>query len=486
MRFSILHISDLHRDLNDEVPNEWLLQSLINDFDQFDNQDPKILKPSICIVSGDLIFGVTPNHEYADEELKRQYNQAQEFLIGLANRFFNGNRNCVVILPGNHDISFPDVMESLQKVDVPNELGEKRELVIELFKPNSKLRWSWADLCFFRIIDEKKYHERFRYFAEMYKNFYENHRTFPLESEEQYQVFDFPWLNFSIVALNSCHNNDPFHTVGSFQQTTFSRACQALQRPERMGWLVAAAWHHNIVSEPTKNDYLDAGFLQPLIDTGVSLGFHGHQNLSDCFDERYRSGPNPRKMTIISAGTLCAEPRNLLPGVPRSYNIVELDSKELSGRVHQRQMVNHRFDLPIWGPGHFITSNRSSLNFEICPPLKIRPAYLDLQLILERVDALMGSHKWAEALDILETIKEETQARIFLVKALEELGDGRRTINNLWPPLTNREVVTVGGAILESGTENEAENFMQLDLVSNNNDASVREVRERISSRCGK
>jgi hypothetical protein len=58
MRFSILQISDLHRDLNDEVKNKWLLDPLQNDFGQFDKQTPKISRPELCIVSGDLIFGV--------------------------------------------------------------------------------------------------------------------------------------------------------------------------------------------------------------------------------------------------------------------------------------------------------------------------------------------------------------------------------------------------------------------------------------------
>ncbi len=37
-------------------------------------------------------------------------------------------------------------------------------------------------------------------------------------------------------------------------------------------------------------------------------------------------------MTIISAGTLCAEPRNLKPGVPRSYNI---GTYQLGGLANQ-------------------------------------------------------------------------------------------------------------------------------------------------------
>jgi hypothetical protein len=53
----------------------------------------------------------------------------------------------------------------------------------------------------------------------------------------------------------------------------------------------------------------------------------------------------------------------------------------------------------------------------------------------------------------------------------------------LWPPLTNAEAVTIGGAILEGGTKEEAEAFIQLTFVSNSTDASVRDISRRISER---
>lgn len=41
MKFSVLHISDLHRDLSGEVGNEWLLDSLGHDFNQFNEHTHK-------------------------------------------------------------------------------------------------------------------------------------------------------------------------------------------------------------------------------------------------------------------------------------------------------------------------------------------------------------------------------------------------------------------------------------------------------------
>ena len=143
MHFSILHISDLHRDLSDEINNKWLLDSLENDFNQFGKQTPQIIRPSLCIVSGDLIYGVKPGTPDGTKEQNRQYAQAEEFLVGLADRFFDGKRERIVILPGNHDVSYEEVMGSSLKIDIPSDPDKKAQMVAELFSPNSRLRWSW-------------------------------------------------------------------------------------------------------------------------------------------------------------------------------------------------------------------------------------------------------------------------------------------------------------------------------------------------------
>ncbi len=483
MRFAILHISDLHRDRGNEVRTGWLLDSLERDFTQFSHQDPQIMIPALCVVSGDLVYGISPGTSDVEGELKRQYGQTKEFLVGLADQFFNGNRERIVILPGNHDVCFDNVIKSVQKIEIPTQQETKARLVAELFAPNSQLRWSWQDLCFFKIINAEQYRDRFRYFATMYEGFYEGERTYPLAPEMQLDVFDFHDLDFCVIALNSCFNNDPFRRAGAFHPETITSACRGLRQAHRSGWLAAAAWHHNLAGGPIQDDYLDLGFLQLFIDAGVSLAFHGHQHLPDCIEERYRLSPDTRKMTIISASTLCAAPSRLKPGVPRSYNIVELDTDEWHGRVHQRQMVNMQFSLPVWGPGHFIDTNSSFHDFELCKPIVSRPSQLDEQLVLERADRLLGFRKWAEVLDVLAEIKKVPMARPLLRKALQELDDTRRTITTLWPPESEAEVVMIGGAILENGTPTEAENFMQLSFVRDNEDASVREIARRVRER---
>jgi hypothetical protein len=483
MQFSILHVSDLHRDLTEEVDSQWLLESLAQDFEQYQVQNPIIMEPRVCIVSGDLVYGIKPNAAGVEEEMERQYAQAEEFLVGLANRFFDGDRERIVVLPGNHDVCYDDVMKSAQRIDIPDEPQKKKELTQELFATNSFLRWSWDELCFYRITDHDRYRNRFGYFARTYERFYNGRRTFSLDPEQQFSVFDFSELGFSVITLNSCYNNDPLHRAGAIHPNAITEARRALVHTDRSGWLTAVAWHHNLVGGPNQDDYMDAQLLQLFIDAGASLGFHGHQHLSECIEERYTLGLNSRKITIISAGTLCAGARYLPPGEPRSYNIVELDTDAWKGRVHQRKMVNRLLGLPIWGPGHFNITNSSYIDFEISTPLIPRPANLDLQLELDRADELIGSHQWREAVEVLEKMKDAPLARPLLVKALSELDDAQRMISALWPPATNAEGVLIGGAILDIGPREQAEAFLQLEFVSSSDDASVRDISNRIRER---
>ena len=479
----MLHISDLHRDLRDEVANGPLLDSLLRDIEHCENQNPRILRPSLCVVSGDLIYGVRPDLPNPDVELARQYEQAVEFLASLADKLFEGDRNRVVLVPGNHDVSYPAVVASCVRIDVPVNPTERRSLTDELFAPKSRLRWSWADMCFYRITNHEQYEARLGGFARAYGRFYAGARSFSMAVEEQFDIFDYPALGFSIAALNSCYRNDPLQRAGAFHPSAISAACGGLRDPKRAGWILAATWHHSVSGGPDHSDHLDNEFLQLLIDSGISLGLHGHQHAHDCVDERYRLGPGQRKITIASASTLCAEPRNLKPGVPRGFNIIELDTDAWKGRTHSRHMVNNSFALPMWGPGHFYSTNTSFVDFDICQPLTVRPAELNSQLVLEQADRLLGNRKYTEALSLLKSLKEMPMARAMIVSALSELQDDAQTVAVLWPPTTNEEIVLVGGAILNRRNPDEGKSFLELKVVSDSHDSSVVAIRQRIAQR---
>jgi calcineurin-like phosphoesterase family protein len=485
MRFSALHLSDLHRDLADELDTGTLLDSVERDIAKCGGEDPPILRPSLCVVTGDMVYGASPTATAAaaNDELARQYAQTLDFLVRLADRLFAGARDRVVILPGNHDVALPAFLGSVDRVAIPAEANEKARLVEELFAPRSRLRWSWRELCFYRIVNEASYRSRLEHFSKLYSSFYAGKRMFALDPESQHDAFDFPDLGFCVLSLSSCYNNDPLRRAGAFHPAAITEVCRFARAPARAGHLIAAAWHHNLSGGPAQDDYVESGVLQILIDSGISVAFHGHQHVTECVEERYRVGPNPRKITIISAGTLCAGPQHLAPGEPRSFNIVEFDTEAWTGRVHQRHMVNRVYSLPMWGPGHFNSTNASYLDFRVDRPIHVRPPDLDVHLALERADRLLGAERWAEALGILRPHRAIPLARPLTARALSEIGDSHLTIDVLSPATTIGEAVLIGGAIYESGTRIDAEAFLATPIVSDTDDASVREIARRVRER---
>lgn len=483
MNFSILHISDLHRDLKNELGNASLLESLVRDIERHQINVPPITAPALCIVSGDLICGAGPNSPQFANELKRQYDQALELLIGIAEKLFRGDRERIVIVPGNHDVSYNHVLNASQPIAIPVPPNERGSLVTELFERGTELRWSWHKLCFYRITDPTGYANRLQPFASAYRDFYEGRRSFSLDPGLQHDFFDYPDLNFTVLGLNSCHRNDPFNRVGSIHPDALANAVSTLRKAKYSGRTVAAVWHHSLFGTPAQNDYIDAEILLHLIDGGVSLGFNGHQHNAQCIEERHQIAGAGRKIVVISAGTLCAGPTQLSPGKPRGYNVVEIDTGLSTCRVHRRRMHNDDFTYPIWAPDHFIETNQAFLDLQIDRPIKSRPPGLDLTLTIERAEQLIGSRMWKEAVDLLADLSPESIGRSLLVKALSEYGDSQKIMELLWPPANNAEAVLLGDAILHDGSLQQVREFLELTLVKTGNDASVLEMAQRVRER---
>ena len=102
--FSILHISDLHRSQDEPLDNDSLLASLIADSDRYLGEFPRIPPPKAIVVSGDLIQGVPITTHDWKASLEDQYRVAEIFLADLCNRFLDGDRRAIVLVPGNHDV----------------------------------------------------------------------------------------------------------------------------------------------------------------------------------------------------------------------------------------------------------------------------------------------------------------------------------------------------------------------------------------------
>jgi hypothetical protein len=479
---TILHISDLHRDLGHELTNRALLDSLEADRERYQEEEPVIPAPELIVVSGDIIHGVKPTVVKAEEELKRQYDQAAEFLVNLTDSIVGGDRERVVIIPGNHDVSYFHVLKSMTEVPI-NLISQKGRAeavgnVKRLWTPNSMFRWSWGEMRLYKITDLDTYAKRLEAFCRFYEKFYQGKRRYSLDPAEQFDVFDFAAQNVTIVGMSSCYGNDPINKLGAIHPDCLAGAARRMRDARFGGRLLLAVWHHNTSGGPTQTDYVDTDILQCLIDDGFSIGFHGHQHRPQFIDERHQFGTD-RKITVISAGSLCAGPVELPSGQSRGYNLVQIDVATLKGTLHQRRMHNDNFGRPIWGPGTFTSSHRSFVDFLVQKPRERNTSAADASTV-GAAESLIRGGKNEEAAEMLRPLHARNLlARRLLLDCYTNSNDTKAIIDVFYPPQSIAEIVQVADALWEEKDKTKLKELLDSEAVRNETDRAVIEVRNK-------
>jgi len=120
-QITIMQFSDLHKGVSALDSSKTLVSSIVSDVDRYHKDDIPISKPDILVVCGDIIQGVhTPgfsgDFEKAIQEVEYQFKKANEFLVLTCNKLFDGKRERVIIVPGNHDVSWPHSQKSMEMV----------------------------------------------------------------------------------------------------------------------------------------------------------------------------------------------------------------------------------------------------------------------------------------------------------------------------------------------------------------------------------
>lgn len=478
---SVLQISDLHRDPSNPVNNTVLLDSLERDRDRYTSVDHgRITPPSLIVVCGDIVHGVRHGVPEADTRLQDQYQEASDFLHELASRFVDGDKRRVVLVPGNHDVSDNTFRQSLQPVDIKP--GRASELVAQLFAPDTSLRWSWDDLAFSRIQDATVYRARLKAFAEFYTAFYDGHRPYSINPEKQFDVFEHPDVDLVIVGFSSCYNNDPLNRQGSIHPVAIAQASDKMRRlaypapPLRI-----AVWHHNIEGPPMVSDFMDPDVVQNLIDSGFSLGLHGHRHRPQVLHTRFQHGSPQRRITVVGAGTLCGGSASRFG---RSYNVIEIDVSNENARLHVREMQNDDPRAPIWASRTLSPSHTPWVNFSFDPPPRpvVSPHYTTV--LLTKAQRLYDNKDYEGAAATLKRIaNDDPLARRLLLQCLRETGDSEGIIDSFNPPHSPEETNVVMDALWAIGDRNRLAELLDTDLVRESTDPSVVDMRTKYAAR---
>jgi hypothetical protein len=389
-------------------------------------------------------------------------------------------------VPGNHDVSLWHTMQSIRRLVIDPDDPLNRQLLTQyirgLSNANSATRWSWKDLSFYEIQSSDLYRARLDSFCTFYREFYSLNRSYSLAPEEQFDVFDYPAQGITVSAFNSCYNNDPLNRRGMIHPDCIAKARTRLKATLRADNLCLAVWHHNTAGGPSSDDYMDSDTLQVLIDCGYSIGMHGHQHKARYIDERHRFGTT-RKITVISAASLCAGSSELPTGHSRGYNIIRIDPTDLTGRLHQRRMVNDTFPSPIWGAGVFSFTNKSYIDFTIQPPDATSQKAMDTQILAQAEQWLRyGRHADAASL-LLPLAGRDLLARRLLLECFAGLDANSDIVANFNPPQTPLEAIHLIDALWATKQTLLLKQVLATDLVRYSTDPALIEMRSKYTTR---
>lgn len=479
MPATILHISDLHRDAGSAITSTTLLESLRLDRERYMTGD-QIPAPDIAVVSGDIVLGVATDSPDADARLFEQYDEASEFLVALTDLFFGGDRERVVLIPGNHDISHPHVLRATELTALPAEPEQRAIVARQMQEEDSVWRWVTSEFALRRIHDLSIYQRRLEPYANFYSAFYKAKRSFPMEPFKQFAVHDFPELSLVVAALSSCCNNDLFNRTGRIHPDCVAGATRAVDDQVKRGQVALATWHHNLAGGPNASDYVDADVLQSLIDGGFVMGLHGHQHRPQFLEHRF-TADGKRSIAVISAGTLCGGPHTLPSGRMRAYNIVVVDPIHQAGILHVRDMKNTTFGLPVWGPAYVTEFSGSSLSFTLKMPkrsMSAMDAAAEAAALLRKGDA-------AGAVALVRPHGDDALARRVAVEALEQLKDWAAIQKMCSPPRAAAEFIALAEALYELRNKVQLVALIESDFAKNSNDAGVRQSVELACNRLG-
>lgn len=364
-KFSIIQISDLHKD-SDFNYNQ-LIDSLKSDIANYANLG--IYPVKYIVVCGDLIQG-TRNTDIAkgNQDIQKQYEEVSVFLHNLVDVFLNGDISRLIIVPGNHDVNRAVSSNSMKPIDA-SEQEKVQKSYWERYGKKQIYRFDWETLSFMQIIDEKFYTSRFDSFVSFFNGFYSSiGRTFPVSPEEDASLITFPDDKIAFACFNSCCQLDHLNAMGTINENAFHSIYRDLSSCYSNGYLIFGVWHHHIYGVPHRCDFMDMKITKSMACNHILVGLFGHQHRSEVVEELNDLAEDIErdKMHLISSGTLFGSRKEMLPGVKRQYNLinVEIENGSANLEVFGREDKMNDAPYPIWGE-KYLLKGKKSLVFQV-------------------------------------------------------------------------------------------------------------------------
>lgn len=328
---SILHISDIHKAAGANLDN--LHASLLRDKNNWEIEGLRC--PDYIVLSGDVIQGAKK-----EQEIEKQYEEAADFLNKLVDSFLEGDKNRMIIVPGNHDVNRVATFGSMHDVRFSTKVLERYN------KHNERLRWNMMERKFYEVDKPTKYDSRFDLFVNFYNDFFKSiGRAYPMDPINQALCLAFPKDKVCFACYNSCNELDHLNIAGEITNAAVMDAESDVRDCYNKGYLTVGVWHHNAYGDPYETGYMPKRVLDMMYQHYIRLGLFGHQHMSQTAEEYsnlLHSEDDNQRLLLVSAGSLYGGDRALHPGFRRQYNLINITLSNGSAdvRVNVREDVN--------------------------------------------------------------------------------------------------------------------------------------------------
>ena len=326
---NIIHLSDLHFGTSQQA-NLWSSQLL---------QDLK-LELNISTIDALIISG-----DIASKSTESEYDAALEFI----NEFrtdFRLEHSQIIIVPGNHDLNW-DLSKKAYKPVKTNDYEGPFILTNGEERPDPSHAIERGD-DFIEKKDDDLSRDRFHYFSQFFQRI--KQKTYPISDYAKNYTIDFISGNADqpllVLGLNSAWEIDHhYKDRASINMDALSNALKEINRsPEYSRCHKFAVWHHPLDS--ASNDRIkDRSFLDQLVVSGFCLFMHGHVHKAEMCPYNYDMGTNGRRIHRICTGTFGASTRDLVPGHPWQYNVLQLKREQVIVTTRRREDENG-----VWKP----------------------------------------------------------------------------------------------------------------------------------------
>ncbi len=322
----LLHLSDLHLSPNQDAVE--IADALYNDVIA---EMPRQLFDAV-VISGDLV----------NRASIAEYRTCFDFLARLRDKLNIPPRHFVIV-PGNHDVNWNATPCRLPKAQV----DDARK---NAYCPHRKA-------CHRANLEADDYELRFENFAKyLHARFLR--REYPMNYGQQWSRLTLPHLGLRFLGYNTSWRIDGCHK----EEANVHQSLQVKARSANSDDLeTIAVWHHPLPDMGAAAQ----GFESHLRSLHTVVGLHGHIHEHGNATIGLQS---LEPMLVLATGSLQARGKALREGTKNAYELIELNLKRRTLRIHSRSKLPGTND---WGPDQrwqVKGKNRSSATHEFNLP----------------------------------------------------------------------------------------------------------------------